>query len=312
MKVNEIAAYIHKKMCKDNRFGYSQDERWGSYSETWIIDGKKYTIKIGDYDCSSSVITAWRLALQYTSYAHALDSATYTGNMKSVFVNSGLFDWKSMSYLADTGDLYLTEYEHTAMCQSQYPDKLSEFSLNEFGGTHGGKRGDQTGREAYIHNYYDLPWDGFLRYNGRADSAEVDNPEWQGDVVGKQDTTGSGDNYAGVYGKPILYLALENAGSYQVHNLNGKWLPTVNKYDLNDEEYGMAGSGVPIDAVRIFDSNIKYQTHNKNGGWNDVMEGTHDTGGSKDDYAGQYGREQDAIRIWRDNKGKQPRYNVFS
>lgn len=156
-------------MCTDNRFGYSWEERWGHTPETWTIDGKKYTIKVGDYDCSSSCITAWKLALSTTKYAHALDDATYTGNMREVFVNSGLFVWKPMSFLAAPGDLYLNEENHVAMCQTQTPDVLSEFSWGD-NGAYGNKRGDQSGNEASVHAYYDYPWDGILHYNGKADT----------------------------------------------------------------------------------------------------------------------------------------------
>lgn len=169
MKVNEIAAYIHKKMCNDERFGYSWDERWGNKPEVWTIDGKKYTVYVGDYDCSSSCIAAWDAALEHTPYKGVLKSASYTGNMKDVFVNSGLFTWKPMSFLAATGDLYLNESNHVAMCQTQEPDVLSEFSWGD-NGAYGNKRGDQSGQESSVHGYYDYPWDGILHYNGKADS----------------------------------------------------------------------------------------------------------------------------------------------
>lgn len=148
-------------------------------------------------------------------------------------------------------------------------------------------------------------------YDGSPSPEPSSSAEWQGEVVGLSDTTGAGDDYAGVFGKPMLYLAVEGAGEYQAHTLNGEWLPKVSRYDLDDEEYGMAGEGLPIDAVRITDPSVRYQTHNEGGDWNDVMHGTLDTGGSTDDFAGEYGTAQDAIRIWREG-GEQPRYNVFS
>lgn len=168
MKVNERVAYAHKRMCDDDRFGYSWEERHGASYEKWTIDGTQYSISVGDYDCSSSTIDAWRMILSQTKYRGALDAATYTGNMRSVFVASGLFEWKPMSFLAEPGDLYLNEANHVAMCQTQVPDVLSEFCISETGGTTG-KRGDQTGREAYAHAYYDYPWDGILHYTGKAD-----------------------------------------------------------------------------------------------------------------------------------------------
>ena len=169
MRINEIAAEIHKRMCEDDRFGYSWEERYGANPEAWEIDGKQYSIRVGDYDCSSSTITAWAIALRGTAYEGCLEDATYTGNMRSVFVASGLFEWMPMSFTACQGDLYLNEANHVAMCQSQEPDMLSEFSWGD-NGAYGNKRGDQSGQEASVHGFYDYPWDGILHYNGKADT----------------------------------------------------------------------------------------------------------------------------------------------
>lgn len=135
--------------------------------------------------------------------------------------------------------------------------------------------------------------------------------QWQGKLVGTHDTTGSGDDYAGVPGQPMLYLAIGGVGTYQASDIYNGWWPTVDHYDTNDEETGMAGSGSPIDMVRIFDPSVHYQTHNLGGGWNAVMIGTYDTGGSGDDFAGETGVQQDLVRIWRE-AGEQPEYNVYS
>lgn len=177
--VAEIAALIHADMCDDDRNGYSWSPRQGGDyggNKTLTIDGKKYTYPLGSYDCSSSVIKAWQLALQYTKYAGKLDGATYTGNMRSVFAASGLFDvWDTATTEAVRGDVYLNDANHTAMCQDGGSDgaygydALSEFCINENGEVYGGKVGDQTGREAYIHAWYDYPWNVTLHYNGKAD-----------------------------------------------------------------------------------------------------------------------------------------------
>ena len=173
MNRGKLAAAIHRRMVDDDRFGYSWAERWGATTETWTVDGVTFPMKVGDYDCSSSTITAWRKALTGTPWADALDAATFTGNMRSVFVASGLFEWKPMTFIAEPGDLYLDEANHVAMCQSQSPDLMSEFSISETGGTTG-KRGDQTGREAAVNPYRSFA-DGILHYNHKADGpAETD------------------------------------------------------------------------------------------------------------------------------------------
>lgn len=164
----QIAADIHKRMVEDERFGYSWQERYGAKQETWTVDGVTFKIGVGDYDCSSSTITAWQKALTGTKYANALDGATYTGNMRRIFVDSGLFEWKPISFIASPGDLYLDEVNHVAMCQSQEPDLMSEFCISETGGTTG-KRGDQTGHESAVNPYREFA-DGILHYNGKADT----------------------------------------------------------------------------------------------------------------------------------------------
>lgn len=329
MRVNEIAAEIHRRMCEDDRFGYSWEERYGASEETWWIDGKAYTIRVGDYDCSSSFITAWRLALMYTAYAGVLDGAVTTHNISAVFCASGLFERMPMSFLAETGDGYLNDQNHVAMCQTQYPDVLSEFSWGD-NGAYGNQRGDQTGWEASVHGYYEYPWDCIIHYNGAADGTEggsydpgdytpsdnvqpqPGNAYWQGEMIGLSDTTGSGDDFAGVPGLPILNIAIEGVGPYQVSDtVNGDFWPTVDHYDLNDPENGYAGNDCPVDRLRIFDPSVKYQLHELNGEWHAVMQGTTDTGGSGDDFAGESGTVHDLVRIWRDG-GDQPRYNVFS
>jgi len=180
VKVNvaDIAAAIHYDMCVDPANGYSQAPvRWGGDSPHGIkslkLYGREYSYKRGSYDCSSSVITAWREALKGTPYEGKLDSATYTGDMYRVFIKSGLFygDMKP----AKRGDIYLAEEKHTAMCQDGGSDgvlgydALSEFNRNENHGATYGKVGDQDGYESVIRNYYDDGWNWVMHYNGKAD-----------------------------------------------------------------------------------------------------------------------------------------------
>ncbi len=159
-----LAADVHKRMTDDPRFGYSWAERWGHAPEAWTVDGKAVTINVGDYDCSSSTITAWKLALRAFGLGDVLAAASYTGNMRYVFLRTGLFEWRTDFANAKRGDLYLNEGSHVAMCQGG--GRLTEFSSNEFGGCYGGQRGDQTGFESCENGYYWYPWDGYLHYIG--------------------------------------------------------------------------------------------------------------------------------------------------
>lgn len=173
-----VAATLHHHLCTHEWHGYDQHARWGDGEGVCnvTVDGKTYAVEQGDRDCSSSVIECWRAALKGTPYEGRLNGATYTGNMRSVFVASGLFEWKPMSFIAQRGDIYLNEVNHTAMCQTPSPDMLSEFGINEKGTITGGRVGDQTGYESRVRAYYDYPWDGILHYNGKADTATSSTP----------------------------------------------------------------------------------------------------------------------------------------
>lgn len=171
-----VAATFHRRMVDDERFGYTQGgARWGGNGtlEKWECDGVTGLFIVGDRDCSSSVIDVWNEALRGSAYEGALSAANYTGNMRSVFVNSGLFEWHPMGdgYIAQRGDIYLNEANHTALCQSAIPDMLTEFLYNESGGIVGGQTGDQTGGESIYRAYYgENYWNGILAYNHAADT----------------------------------------------------------------------------------------------------------------------------------------------
>ena len=266
MRLNEIAAEIHRRMCEDDRFGYSWEERYGATWETWSIGGRDYRIKVGDYDCSSSTITAWSVALQGTPWEGALDGATYTGNMSDVFCGSGLFERMPMSFLAEPGDLYLDDSNHVAMCQSQYPDVLSEFSWGD-NGAYGNVRGDQSGWEASVHGYYDYPWQCILHFvGGEADYGdnsfeapsgsggssgqpvmpryrvaimEDGEKTWLPFMRGMVDEGGSDDTYAGEPGCGIVDVEFDIAtlgpqGWFEKNMSGGKLIGLTVYYDTED------------------------------------------------------------------------------
>lgn len=287
-----------------DQVGYSQSDRDSLGPDDFFGDG------LYNSDCSKLTV----VALQYAGFETGW--ASYSGNMSDALCSYG---WERLSPWVDLqpGDILLNDSDHVAVWLG---DCLAQASIDENGNIVGGARGDQSGWEVNTRDFYSFPWDCVLRYTGGSDySGASPSPspsapsgrEWQGDVVGFEDSTGSGDDYAGVFGKPMRYIAIEGVGEYQAHTKNGSWWPTVDRYDLDDEETGMAGDGNPIDAVRISDPTVSYQTHNLGGDWNPPMVGLRDTGGSSDDYAGDYGVAQDAIRIWRED-GTQPRYNVYS
>ena len=118
------------------------------------------------------------------------------------------------------------------------------------------------------------------------------------EMVNHFDPSGSGDGYAGD-GSPILYLAIDMPGWYQVRTQRSGWLPRVYKYDINDLENGCAGDGSPITGVRCYYETldpdatgwlrIEYAVANVGGSFFSSMQDLTDTGGSADDYAGNGG-----------------------
>ena len=138
----------------DNSHGYDQANRWGP-----------------DYDCSSAVISAWELA----GVPVKSNGATYTGNLRGVFLRCGFEDVTGSIDLAtgtglQRGDVLLNIQHHTAMyCGSGME---VEASINENGTTTGGQPGDQTGREFLVRPYRNYPWDCVLRYTGGDAGAE--------------------------------------------------------------------------------------------------------------------------------------------
>lgn len=144
----------------DDSHGYDQQYRWGER---------------GDYDCSAAVIQAWELA----GVPVKSNGATYTGNMRGVFLRCGFEDVTSLIDLASgtglqRGDVLLNVVHHTAMyCGA---GQEVEASINELGGTIGGQPGDQTGREFLVRPYRNYPWDCVLRYSGESAGSTEGEP----------------------------------------------------------------------------------------------------------------------------------------
>ncbi len=150
MTKTEKAIRQMETWAKDNSHGYDQDYRWGEK---------------GDYDCSSAVIQAW----QNAGVPVKSSGATYTGDMKNVFLRNGFKDItvdvnvKTAAGLK-RGDVLLNEAHHVAMYCGD--GKEVEASINEKGTAHGGQPGDQTGKEFLIRSYRNYPWHCILRYAG--------------------------------------------------------------------------------------------------------------------------------------------------
>lgn len=140
----------------DDSHGYDQAQRWGP-----------------DFDCSSAVIAAWEAA----GVPVQSNGASYTGNMRGVFLRCGFTDVTADVNLTSgaglkRGDVLLNVRHHTAMYCGGGTEV--EASINEHGGTTGGATGDQTGREFLVRPYRNYPWDCVLRYTAEGADVEQD------------------------------------------------------------------------------------------------------------------------------------------
>ena len=156
MSAIEKAIAQMEAWAADDSHGYDQENRWGP-----------------DYDCSSAVISAWELA----GVPVKTNGATYTGNMRGVFLRFGFEDVTASIDLTtgaglQRGDVLLNIRHHTAMYCGNGIEV--EASINENGGVTGGMTGDQTGREFLVRPYRNYPWDCVLRYTG---AEAVSTPE---------------------------------------------------------------------------------------------------------------------------------------
>lgn len=148
MTKTEKAIKQMESWATDNSHGYDQIYRWGEK---------------GDYDCSSAVISAWQAA----GVPVKTKGATYTGDMKAVFLSCGFADVtskvnRSTGSGLQRGDVLLNEAHHVAMYCGN--GKEVEASINEKGTATGGQPGDQTGKEFLVRSYRNYPWDCVLRY----------------------------------------------------------------------------------------------------------------------------------------------------
>ena len=185
---NIVAAELMRHLCEHDWHGYTQGSgRWGDGDGYCAVDvdGQTYYVAQGDRDCSSAVISCWQAA--------GVDvQATYTGDMLAGFLATGLFEKQPLSFTAQPGDIYLNYADHTAMCISTEPDLLGEFCINELGTTTGGAVGDQTGYEAYVHGYYDFPWNCILHYIGESEDDLRPADVWE---YNYQDSAPGGNMY---------------------------------------------------------------------------------------------------------------------
>ena len=242
---NAISWFIGK--ANDNRYGYDQIYRWGelSVNRGWFPSGPGTR---WDYDCSSGVITAW----QQAGVAVKSGGATYTGNMRSVFLSKGFTDVTGKVSLASgsgmmRGDVLLNTTRHTAMIAN--PGTICHVRINEKGTATGGNPGDQTGAEFRTQGYYNYPWTHVLRYPGGG--TPTFNP-YLTLSLSTSTTTKSTLSNSQLVGK-VAYLWMTDQTGKQANNGNST-LTSSNSAIVSIDGYGKitfkAPGKVTITAVR--------------------------------------------------------------
>lgn len=240
MLKKQVAVEMMKHLVTHDWHGYSQISRWGDGEGKCDVQtgAGTYQVEQGDRDCSSAIISAYEAA------GISCGSATYTGNMRQLMCGTGNFRWHPISsgYIAQAGDVYLNEVNHTAMCLSAEPDLLMEFSISENGSIDGAE-GDQTGDESHIRAYYDYPWDGILECINAEEAGKTANtvvgiltadipiPEyrvytaedgWLEWMRGLSCSDGCSDDFAGIPGHLIRNVQVGNLGPQGWFQLNMK------------------------------------------------------------------------------------------
>lgn len=125
-KIESAIAWM-LQIANNNSHGYDQDHRWGP-----------------DYDCSSLVIQAF----EDVGVPVKTNGASYTGNMRSVFKNTGFTEIPfTTSLLLVRGDV-LWRTGHTEVYLGNGQNVGAH--INEFGEVTGGQTGDQTGNEISV------------------------------------------------------------------------------------------------------------------------------------------------------------------
>ena len=140
-KIESATLWI-ERLAADNTHGYA----WGGWGPQ-------------DYDCGHTVITAWEQA----GVPVKSRGASYTGNMRNVFLSGGFKDVTGGVDLSSgsglkRGDVLLNIANHTAMYTGM--GKIVHARSND---GHP-EAGDQSGNEIRVQAYWNYPWDCVLRY----------------------------------------------------------------------------------------------------------------------------------------------------
>ena len=136
----EKAVKYMEEIAEDDTHGYSQSSRGGN----------------PDFDCSSLVSKAFNQA------GFDIKLGSTTRNLYDQFIKCGFKDVKGST--PKRGDVLLKVGHHVVVCTDK--DHIVHASINELGKAIGGRKGDQTGKEICVRDYYTYRggWDYQLRF----------------------------------------------------------------------------------------------------------------------------------------------------
>lgn len=87
------------------------------------------------------------------------------------------------------------------------------------------------------------------------------NGHWFPDMIGTEDSAGSSETYAGIFGQPIEDFTLGDGYKYSVRGKRGKWTD-CDKYDQTVDH----SNGGPVTGIKI-EGDVIYAIHVKGGDW---------------------------------------------
>lgn len=214
----EKAVKYMEKIAADDTHGYAQDGRGGN----------------PDYDCSSLVSKAFNEA------GFDIKLGSTTRNLYDQFIKCGFKDVKGS--IPKRGDVHLKVGYHVAVSTDK--DHIVHASINELGKTVGGKKGDQTGKEICVKDYYTYRggWDYQLRFEEpKKEESKINYPTY---TVGK------------------TYKTLKQRHIYTSADLNSRKLKynefssNAKSQDKNKDGLLDRGATVTCKAIKIVDGRV--------------------------------------------------------
>lgn len=215
--------------CDEGNLGYCQDHRWDIYEG-------------GEADCSSLVIHC----LQEAGFDTG--SASYTGDMSDNLCARG---WRRVSNDGNPrrGDILLNDVHHVAVYIGD--GLLCQASRNEFHGANGGQPGDQDGWETNTRDYYNYPWNCYLRYEG-------DDGDWEDDS--SDDDNDGGLAVDGIWGPATTSRLQEFFGTYQDGVVSSQWADDSWRHaGCPSFEHDYSGNGSPL--IRAMQNKLNEYGH---------------------------------------------------